>query len=56
MLLNHRSGNLTKIAYESDYYDQAHFIKDFKKFTGTTPKEFLKDDNMALSAIFYKTD
>ena len=56
MLLNHRSGNLTKIAYESDYYDQAHFIKDFKKFTGTTPKQFLKDDNMALSALFYKTD
>ena len=56
MLLNHRSENLTKIAYESDYYDQAHFIKDFKKFTGTTPKEFLNDDKMLLSALFYKRD
>ncbi|HTE27964.1 AraC family transcriptional regulator [Flavitalea sp.] len=56
MVINHQSESLTKIAYESDYYDQAHFIKDFKKFTGTTPKEFLKDDKMALSALFYKSD
>ncbi len=54
MLLNQQTETLTKIAYESEYYDQAHFIKDFKEFTGTTPKEFLGDDKMALSSIFYK--
>ena len=54
MLLNQQSGSLTKIAYESEYYDQAHFIKDFKEFTGTTPKEFLDDDKMALSSLIYK--
>lgn len=27
----------TKIAYECGYFDQMHLIKDFKKFTGTTP-------------------
>ncbi|MGC4235062.1 MAG: helix-turn-helix domain-containing protein [Niabella sp.] len=27
----------TKIAYQSGYYDQNHFIKDFRKFTGITP-------------------
>jgi len=54
MLLNRQSETLTKIAYESEYYDQAHFIKDFKEFTGTTPKEFLEDDKMILSSLFYK--
>jgi hypothetical protein len=54
MLLNQQSETLTKIAYESEYYDQAHFIKDFKEFTGTTPKEFLVDGKMALSSLFYK--
>ncbi len=56
MLLNRQSENLTKIAYDSEYYDQAHFIKDFKEFTGTTPKEFLEDDKMILSSLFYKNN
>lgn len=56
MLLNKRSETLTDIAYESEYYDQAHFIKDFKEFTGTTPGEFLTDNTMALSSLFYKQD
>ena len=25
------------------YYDQAHFIHDFKKFTGTTPEQYLRE-------------
>ncbi len=53
MLLN-SDENLTHIAYESDYFDQAHFIKDFKEFTGITPKEFLGNANMELSTLFYK--
>ncbi|RPD41519.1 AraC family transcriptional regulator [Chitinophaga barathri] len=56
MLLNQKTENLTRIAYESAYYDQAHFIKDFKEFTGINPKKFLDDENMALSAIFYTGD
>jgi transcriptional regulator GlxA family with amidase domain len=56
ILLNNQSETLTEIAYESEYYDQAHFIKDFKEFTGTTPKDFLGDENMALSSLFYKKD
>ncbi|MDA9555378.1 helix-turn-helix domain-containing protein [Pelobium sp.] len=40
--LNHIDQSLTQVAYEADYYDQAHFIKDFKTFTGLKPKEFLK--------------
>lgn len=56
MLLNQPPGNLTRIAYESQYYDQTHFIKDFKEFTGTTPGEFLKDDKTTLSSLFYRVD
>lgn len=56
MLLNQPGHNLTKIAYESDYYDQAHFNKDFKEFTGTNPGEFLSDSEMALSSLFYSQD
>ena len=32
----------TGIAYESGFYDQAHFINDFKAFSGYTPNQYLK--------------
>ena len=54
MLLNKKTDTLTKIAYQSDYFDQAHFTKDFKEFTGINPKEFLDNENMTLSSLFYK--
>lgn len=53
MLLDEEE-NLVNIAYENEYYDQAHFIKDFKEFTGISPKEFLGNDNLVLSSVFYK--
>jgi AraC-like DNA-binding protein len=31
---------LTEICYENNFFDQAHFIKDFKQFTGDTPDNF----------------
>jgi AraC-like DNA-binding protein len=34
---------LTAIAYESGYFDQSHFIKEFKSFTGLTPSAYLKN-------------
>ena len=33
--------SLTTVAYRCGYFDQAHFIKDFKFFTGSTPSRFL---------------
>jgi len=32
--------SLTEICYENNFFDQAHFIKDFKQFTGDTPEKF----------------
>lgn len=55
MLLNKKVTSLTTLAYESEYYDQAHFIKDFKEFTGLTPKEFY-GDHLKMSLIFDTTD
>lgn len=37
------SSSLTATAYESGYYDQAHFIKDFRLFTGESPEKFFLD-------------
>ncbi len=54
LLLNKKSETLTDIAYENNYFDQNHFIKDFKDLVGVTPKEFLGNEHMALSALFYK--
>lgn len=36
--------SLTKIAYECGYYDQSHFIKDFKIFSGYQPSEYFSGD------------
>jgi AraC-like DNA-binding protein len=54
LLLNKKSETLTEIAYESDYFDQNHFIKDFKELVGVTPKEYLNNEHLVLSALFYK--
>jgi AraC-like DNA-binding protein len=32
--------SLTSLGYEAGFYDQAHFIKEFKAFTGQTPDDF----------------
>lgn len=52
-MLKDEKSKLTTVAYEADYYDQAHFNKDFKEFTGLTPKQFFSN-NLKLSGLFYK--
>jgi AraC-like DNA-binding protein len=55
MMLEPSPAAMSAVAYNSDYYDQAHFVKDFKEFTGTTPKEFFTDGEMKLSSLFYES-
>ncbi len=37
-----KTDTLTRLGLDAGYFDQAHFIKDFKSFTGETPEQFLK--------------
>lgn len=53
VLLNEEITSLTDLAYENEYFDQAHFIKEFREFTGLTPKEFF-GDSLKMSLIFDK--
>lgn len=49
-LLNKGTESLTTIAYQSGYFDQSHFIKEFKKFTHTLPSDFQLANNTAILA------
>jgi AraC-like DNA-binding protein len=40
LLSGERTDSLTSLAYRAGYFDQAHFIRDFKQFTGFTPSQF----------------
>jgi AraC-like DNA-binding protein len=51
MLDQKNFSSLTALAYESGYYDQAHFIKDFKEFTGISPKSFFSE-NLKFASLF----
>lgn len=51
LMLYKKGERLTQIAYEGNYYDQAHFIKDFKDFTGINPKDYWTNDQLMLSSL-----
>lgn len=55
LLLQQQFTSLTALAYEGDYFDQAHFIRDFKEFTGMSPKQFYAD-NLKLSSFFCSSE
>ncbi len=44
---NNRS--LAEIAYDYGYFDQSHFIKDFKMFTGKTPLDYFKNTSGSIN-------
>lgn len=47
-LLSNDYSKLSDVAYGNGYFDQMHFIKEFKRFTGNTPKSFVHQNNSIL--------
>ncbi len=45
-LEEYRNRTLTELTYECGYYDQSHLIKEFREFSGFTPKEFFEKQNI----------
>ncbi len=39
------TSSLNTIGYEAGYYDQPHLIREFKKYTGLTPSQYLNQAN-----------
>lgn len=44
---------LTRLAHECGYYDQAHLIHEFKRFTGETPSKYLESGHEIEGAMTY---
>lgn len=36
-----KGNSLTRMSYEAGYFDQSHLIREFKRYTGITPNEYL---------------
>lgn len=49
-----RYDNLTRLALDTGYYDQAHFIHDFHHFTGLSPHQFLEREFKILDKVAWK--
>jgi len=42
-----------EIAYENGYYDQSHFLREFKKYSGNTPKKFIKNSQIINDEVWW---
>jgi AraC-like DNA-binding protein len=48
--------SLTRLAHQMGYYDQSHFIREFKTLTHMTPRKYLKDIGHRVIATGTPTD
>ncbi|WP_293305876.1 helix-turn-helix domain-containing protein [Pedobacter sp. UBA5917] len=51
LIKENRFENFSNIAYFLNFTDQSHFIKDFKEFSGFTPKAFLSQNQKTEDVI-----
>jgi len=54
-IANRKYDDWMSVVENFGYYDQSHFIRDFKKFTGLTPTEFIKDFLFIDNNLFLKS-
>ncbi|MEX0708275.1 MAG: helix-turn-helix domain-containing protein [Woeseia sp.] len=47
-LIKHDEAQIKELALEHGYFDQAHFIRDFRRFVGTNPTGFLRSRSQFL--------
>lgn len=50
LLIAKKNTSLTAIAYECGYFDQSHFIREFKSFTGSVPSGYDPENSSAVLA------
>lgn len=50
LLIAKKNASLTTIAYECGYFDQSHFIREFKTFTGVVPSGYNPENSSAVLA------
>ena len=51
-LVHHTDLSLTKIAYQSHFSDQSHFIRSFKTFANMTPGDYKKSKGALKGHIY----
>ena len=47
--LNQKNISLTSICYQLGYYDQSHFIRDFKRFSGQSPSNYILNEQQIIN-------
>jgi AraC-like DNA-binding protein len=49
---NAKRGDILGMALDSGYFDQSHFIKDFRSFTGMTPSVFMNEQQKRVTDFY----
>lgn len=55
LIRSHRNPKLSAIAVQSGYYDQAHFTRHVRRFTGLTPSAFIARERRLTDAFLEST-
>ncbi len=50
--LHHSNESLTSVGYECGFYDQAHFIREFRDYTGITPGDYRRQKSDMPAHLF----